>query len=232
MLIQLFKKYDIDFKNIRNTKCLHLNLCHHLDKSYLYGVLFFLYKIIIELIILKNCEIMSNNLHQAVGSIISGKNFPNCEIIMDKACGGKQSVPLFSTKSKTNMTEYCNVDILILQEGKIKVIIEIDESDIKPTQICGKFLTSALSNYYIHQSKKDIPIGKSDSVLFIQILGTSNLIIDKTSKIEQFRNIEESIQKVLPISDSHISKYSLFPLANVPSVEKMLINALLKHLNP
>ena len=100
--------------------------------------------------------------------------------------------------------------MLILKNDKIKVIVEIEEANIKPTQICGKFLASALSLYFIHRRKKDKPIGMDDSVFFIQIVDTSKLKKDMTSKIQQFKYIEESIQKILPIKNSRIDKYKLF----------------------
>ena len=50
------------------------------------------------------------------------------------------------------------------------------------------------------------PIGMSDSVLFIQILDTSQLK-EKTSKIKQWENLEKSIKNILPINK--IRKYKL-----------------------
>ncbi len=141
--------------------------------------------------------------------MIQDSEFRNCSIIKDSACGGKQNIPLFCSTEKSNQTEYCNVDLLILQDNKIRVIIEIEEADIKPTQICGKFLASALSSYFIHKTKNDVPIGVGDSVAFIQILDTSKLKEDETSKINQGKNIEKSITNTLPIKGSKIKKYKL-----------------------
>lgn len=145
-------------------------------------------------------------LHKVIGECINSNEFPNCRIIKDSACGGQQNAPLFCSKDKSNETEYCNVDLLIIKDNKIRVIIEIEETDVKPIQICGKFLASALSSYYIHDSENNIPIGMSDSALFIQILNTSQLK-ENTSKIKQWENLEESIKNILPIDK--ISKYKL-----------------------
>lgn len=49
-----------------------------------------------------------------------------------------------------------------------------------------------------------------DSVLFIQILDTSKLKIDKTSKTRQWDKIEESIQNIIPVKGSKIDRYKLF----------------------
>jgi len=176
---------------------------------------------------------MTNQLHIDIGKEIKKiekSNIANCVVKLDQACQGTQNIPLFSTSYKSSMTRYCNVDILILKDDKISVIIEIDESNIKPTQICGKFLTSAIAKYYIHEPD-NVAVSMSDSVLFIQLVSTDNLKTDLTSKIEQFRNIEESIQKIIPLSESKITKYLLFPVLNSKNVEKFLFNAIMNHLN-
>jgi hypothetical protein len=153
---------------------------------------------------------MSHPLHKVIGKIIE-KNVPSgYELAIDRACGGEQNIPLFSSKKKSNQTEYCNVDLLILKKDKIKVLIEIEEADTKPTQICGKYLTSALSSYYIHKSKDDIPISMDDSVLFVQILDTENLVKEKTQKPNKWTNIERSIRGIIPIKGSKIEEYKIF----------------------
>jgi hypothetical protein len=152
---------------------------------------------------------ISHTLHKVIGDIVQTGEFPKCTIIKDPACGGNQNIPLFCSTQRSNQTEYCNVDLLIIKDNKIRVIIEIEEADIKPTQICGKFLASALSSYFIHKTQNDVQIGMGDSVSFIQILGTSKLKVDKTSKINQGKHIEKSIMNTLPIKGSKIRKYKL-----------------------
>ena len=151
---------------------------------------------------------MEHPLHKIVGECIDRYRFLNCRIIKDSACGGQHNVPLFCSENKANKTEYCNVDLLILKDDKIRVIIEIEETDITPIKICGKFLTSALSCYFIHESENNIPIGMSNSVSFIQILNTARLKAG-AAKIEQWENLEKSIMNILPIEGSKIRKYKL-----------------------
>ena len=151
---------------------------------------------------------MRHPLHKIVGECIDWNDFPDCKIIKDPACGGKQNIPLFCSNDKSNATEYCNVDLLILKDNKIRVIIEIEETNIKPTQICGKFLTSALSSCFIHESEHNTAIGMSDSVSFIQILDTSQLQ-DRTSKVKQWENLEKSIMNILSVEGIKIGKYKL-----------------------
>lgn len=149
-------------------------------------------------------------LHKVIGDIVLDSEFPNCTIIKDPACGGNQNIPLFCSPVKSNQTEFCNVDLLILKDNRIRVIIEIEEADITPTKIFGKFLTSALSSHFIHRTQKDVPIGMGDSVSFIQILDTSELKQDQTAKFDQWENIETSIKSIVPIKNSKINNYKLF----------------------
>jgi len=153
---------------------------------------------------------MEHPLHKAIGDIFTTDLLPGYDILKDLACAyDGQNIPLFCSEKKSNQTEYCNVDLLIVKSNKIKVIIEIEEANIKPTQICGKFLTSALSSCYIGKYNDNKPVNMDDIVLFIQILDTSKLK-DETDKLEQTRNIEESIKKIIPIADSKIKEYRLF----------------------
>ncbi len=153
---------------------------------------------------------MEHPLHIKVSELINDSIFPGAKVIKDPACGGNQHIPLFCSDRRSRETEYCNVDLLITVDSRIKVIVEIEEANIKPTQICGKFLTSALSSYFIHESENNKCVGMADSVLFIQILDTSKLKIDKTSKTRQWEKIEESIQNIIPVRWSKIDHYKLF----------------------
>lgn len=88
------------------------------------------------------------------------------------------------------------------------MIIEIEEKDITPTKLCGKFLTLALSSYFIHESENSVAREMSDSVSFIQILNTGEL--KKTgAKPNQWKNLKKSITKALPIKGSKVGKYRL-----------------------
>jgi hypothetical protein len=151
------------------------------------------------------------SMHKTIGDIFKEalRGRPHYGLIRDKACGGKQRVPLFCATEKSRETEYCNVDLLVLKENKIRIVVEIEESNVKPTQICGKFLTSALANYYIHDSERNEPIRMDDSITFIQIVDTSKLVKDKTSKFKQWKALEESIKGIIPLKNSGITSYGL-----------------------
>jgi hypothetical protein len=157
---------------------------------------------------------MNHPLHEKIGNLIevTFKDFANLKIVKDPACcqGDEtdlQQIPLFRTDQKSRHTRYCCVDLLILQKGKIRGIVEIEEADIKPTQICGKFLTSALTNFYIHE-KDGGKVEMANSVFFLQVLDSSKLK-DRSAKLEQFKNLEHSIQEILPLKSSRIDRYKL-----------------------
>ena len=159
---------------------------------------------------------MGHPLHEIISDCFSSNEFPDCKIVKSQDCGGHQDVPLFCSKNKSRETRYCLADMLMMKDSKVRVIIEIEESDVKPTQICGKFLASALASHYIHRSEDNTPIEMGDSVLFIQVLDTSKLK-ENTSKKSQWENLEDSITKILPIG--RITKYKLF-CGKPPDLEK------------
>ena len=155
-------------------------------------------------------ELSNHSLHRMIGEAVAEAILPPFEVLRDPACGGDQRIPLFSSDEKSRRSEYCNVDLLVLSPDGIEVIVEIEEADVTPIQVFGKFLASALSRCFIHQREKNARIGMSDSVLFIQVLDTSKLKKDKTSKMQQWRNIEHSIEDVIPIKGSRANHYRLF----------------------
>ena len=147
---------------------------------------------------------MIHNLHRIIGKILTTA-FSELEVFKDPACGGNKLVSLFCSKKKSGMTKYADVDIAIIKDGKVRVIVEIEESERNPVHVFGKFLASALSSYLI----KEYPV-ELDSVLFIQIMDTSNLKAKRTSKLKQFKSIEKSIQSIIPLKNSKIIEYRMF----------------------
>lgn len=124
------------------------------------------------------------------------------DVLADSACGGRHRLPLYCN-AKSLKTELCNVDMLILQSNSVRVILEIEESNVKPVQIFGKFLASALSTHYIYRNTPPAPM--AESVLFIQILDRSKLK-EGTKKIEQWENIEKLIQNMISFRNTKISQ--------------------------
>ena len=146
-------------------------------------------------------------LHKEIAEQLASLLLPY-SLIKDEACGGDQRIPLFYDKEKSRTSEYCNVDMLVLKENKVRVMIEIEESKVKPTQICGKFLTSALARYYIHEDKENTPVEMSDHLTFVQIVDTSKLK-NNSAKPKQWKTLERSIQNIIPLKNSRITSYML-----------------------
>ncbi len=169
-----------------------------------------------------------NLIHKKVGELFKKAIPSNSEftLLLDSACGGNQRIPLFCNSKKSRQTEFCSVDLLILKRNKIKAIVEIEESNIKPTQTCGKFLTSAISRYYIHGSQTNKPIEMSDSVLFIQIVDTSRLVSGKTAKFKQSKAIEASINEILPVKGSQIKQYRLLTTDEMERLDSVIRESL------
>jgi hypothetical protein len=146
-----------------------------------------------------------------IGNMISDHFKGRFEVICDSACGGNQRIPLFGSPDKSRDAVFCNVDMVILPKDKscVKAIIEIEESDIKPTNLCGKYLTSALSEYLIHSSLNNRRIPLDEATAFIQVLCTDGLA-QNSVKDMQLERIEKSISELTRISQFKIKYYKLF----------------------
>jgi hypothetical protein len=146
-------------------------------------------------------------LHLAIGQFLYTLNLPQqTQLLLAPECGGSHNLPLFSSIQKGNDTEFCNVDALIIQNNTVSVIIEIEESGLIPTKICGKFLTTALSTHFIHNILNNQATNMASKVCFIQIIDSSKLP-KGTSKLRQGNNIELSIQRILPVNN--VCEYKL-----------------------
>ncbi|OGB89325.1 hypothetical protein A2625_04070 [candidate division WOR-1 bacterium RIFCSPHIGHO2_01_FULL_53_15] len=167
---------------------------------------------------------------ESINSAFEGK--AGIKVVRDEACGGKQHIPLFLSENKKRENVICNVDLMVIKDNHISIIIEIEESNVKPTQICGKYLTSAISVCYFHAKENNKPVRMSKNVLFIQVL--DNIKLPKGSvKIPQWIQIGERIKKV--ISDFHgtsVNKYELLfgNKGQFSGLEKALINKIEAHL--
>lgn len=149
----------------------------------------------------------SHQFHKKIGEVIS-KNFEDFSILKDNVCGGKSLLAL-CYDSERYKSEFSEVDMIILKDNKVKVIFEIEESNVTPTQVCGKVLAAALSNYCYPNNKqansgqKDI----HDSVLFVQILNKDK-IRSGGNKAHQLAHLEKAINEVIQFSK--IKKYKLY----------------------
>jgi hypothetical protein len=147
-------------------------------------------------------------LHLAVAREVSQRLDSVFELLRDPACGGNQQLPLFVSRHKARETRMCCVDLLVLQSGTVRAIVEIEESGFLPTKICGKFLQAAIATHFIHDSRAEAAIPYADKVLFIQVLDASKCLKPGTRKDSQAKLIEERIRSMLPLSG--ITQYQIF----------------------
>ncbi len=152
---------------------------------------------------------MNHGLHHALGQCLTN-GLPGVEVLLDAACGGSQHLPLFMSAQRSRATEVCDVDALVMKRGQIRLIIEIEESSINPTQLAGKVLASALASHYIHETQPR-PVRLAQPVRSIQVVDAS-LLAPGSSKQAQFRQIEARIRALLPLPGSSITGYSLLEI--------------------
>jgi hypothetical protein len=151
-------------------------------------------------------------LHRAVGMLMDKVCAPGIEILKDSACESLdtksvQRLPLFCAKEKRRSNQFCNVDMLVIQDSRVKVILEIEESGIKPSKICGKLLTSSLSRYFIHERYQNRPIPLANRVLFVQVVRNPRKSESKSMKA-QWMNLAASLKQLAPIGT--VTDYEFF----------------------
>jgi hypothetical protein len=154
---------------------------------------------------------MSNGhpLHKAVAKEIASIPRGRNELLLDPACGGEHQLPLFMGSNRSRERRMCLVDALVLASGRVKVIVEIEESGFLPTKIGGKFLTSALATHFIRDTPPEaIPF--AEKVLFVQVLDGSKSHMGSLQKRNQAVMVKKRIQSMLSLMGSSISNYELF----------------------
>lgn len=113
--------------------------------------------------------------------------------ITGKDCGGTQNIQLFCKDNASRGTCYCCVDEAILKNHQVKVVVEIEESDIRPVALFGKVCVSALSSHFIH---KGAIYPMAERMWFVQIIDTKKLSA-KSSKLQQCLHLTDSVRRVL-----------------------------------
>jgi hypothetical protein len=152
---------------------------------------------------------MPHTFHLAVAKELKNLLADRGELFQDLACGGKQHLSLFVGDTKERETHMCDVDMLVVSEGLVRIIFEIEESGFIPTKICGKFLQSIFATHFIQDSRPEHVFRYSNRVLFIQVFDGSKFNKTGTSKYMQARLIEKKIRDMLPIKGSTITAYHL-----------------------
>jgi hypothetical protein len=127
-------------------------------------------------------------LHKKIGCLLREKfQSGNTDVILDEACdnreSGKQQISLFAGDVKSRKSNLCKVDAMIVEGDSCKAVIEIEESNLDPTTVCGKYLTTALSSYYLRKGEREIEL-KESGVFFLQVMDARELTEDKKEKLQ------------------------------------------------
>jgi hypothetical protein len=127
-----------------------------------------------------------HKLHEIIGKAVQEK-FPN-ECLRDTACGGSGRISFFWQR-KSNATRFWDADIALNRNRQIVAIVEVEESNVKPHQLCGKIMSALLTTHHIKGGKNAIEIPQSPQMKFIQVVTDR----PKGSKKEQWTNLEHTI---------------------------------------
>jgi hypothetical protein len=145
-------------------------------------------------------------LHKLIGEIILATEIPDCQAILGKDCGGSQHIQLFCNGQAASATRFCSADAAVFKDDAVKVLIEIEESDIRPVALCGKVFASALVSHSNHRGKS-YPV--APGVSFIQVIDTSKLS-SRSSKLAQCLYLRESVRNRISISGGSLQHYEIF----------------------
>jgi len=148
------------------------------------------------------------------------------KVVLDPACSGstdeQQRIPLFMDEPKSWENQICNVDAIVIEVNRVHTIIEIEETSILPTKICGKFLTSALAEFYEHKNNARRCI--LSNTKFIQVVSDKSLK-SATKKRKQAEIIKKKIREMLP-NFTTISEYYIFWASDLDEACSQIINVI------
>jgi len=156
----------------------------------------------------------NHELHKAVGNAFKAIIQPLSEfkLELDEACDDsiatKKHLPFFLSINAHNDTEITNVDIMLVKDNSVKLICEIEESDISPNRTYGKVFSAATAIMCRLKNKTRFDVDKNG--IFVQVLSSKSLIKKDSKKVNQGKNIEKAINAILKSNCSWIKEYHLF----------------------
>lgn len=150
---------------------------------------------------------MKHPLHRLVAERIQKHVGARYDVVCDPATGGGQLLSLFVGDLKGRDRRMACADILVVSRGRVRAIVEIEESGFLPTKICGKFLQAAIATHFIPGTRKATAARYAPKVAFLQVLDGSKCIKENGRKREQAELIASEIEGLLPIG--RISEYRL-----------------------
>lgn len=144
-----------------------------------------------------------HRFHQALGKLVNQLGLTlGKDIWKAPECDGPKQIPLqHCVRSKC--VQFCLVDMLIIQPDMI-VVIEIEESDVKPLHLFGKFFATAFSTHFNGLDIRKLPL------LFIQVVDTSKVNLDEGQKDEQWDRIEEILSRYADEQQEKKVRYKMF----------------------
>ncbi len=153
---------------------------------------------------------MTHLLHRKVADCIEFliANDPSLSIIKDPACGGSTNIPFFLSDEIGNDTEITNVDFIVVKnDTTIRLVCEIEESDITPIRSFGKVFTIAISKFYKLKQVKKCELDQQ--AIFLQVLSSAKLKA-KSKKQKQGQKASQAINAFLQTCKSTwINEYHL-----------------------
>jgi hypothetical protein len=95
-----------------------------------------------------------HELHKVVGDVLRSIEYPGMHVLLDSACGGVgRHIRLYGDEQIGSGSCLVWVDAAIVVNDEIRVLVEIEFSNIRPLYLCGKVFASALCNYYSRGKK-------------------------------------------------------------------------------
>lgn len=101
---------------------------------------------------------MKHPLHRKVGECLKEleKLDGKYEVLLSSECGGQNDIPFYLEEGKTlSERNICNVDAVIIDRNnsQIVAVVEIEESNVSPVNLCGKLIATALAQCCIYRER-------------------------------------------------------------------------------
>jgi hypothetical protein len=143
-------------------------------------------------------------LHTAIGDILRSIERPDVEVWLDAACGGKgRQIRLYGLEPVAASSCLAWVDAAIVVHGEIKIVLEIEESNVRPLYLCGKVFATALCSY---SSRGGHRTPMSESMLFVQVIKASKNA--SSAKLKQCEYLEATINEIFKKLENRVDSYS------------------------
>ena len=160
--------------------------------------------------------IKKHPLHKQVAETIFRIGKANSyEVIVDKDCkfngylGVDQQLPFYLSFRPASESTVSMVDVMLLKDGKVKLVCEIEESGFNPTEIFGKLFSTASAKICRLKEKSKYSIYELDKdSIFVQVISSKDFSED-SKKEKQGQLIENEINHKLNLHNSWIKQYRL-----------------------